>query len=49
MYTCTKPILRGLGAMYAAGGDFTANIDAVGGEGTVEFAAAAIEIYCQED
>lgn len=48
MYTCTKPILRGLGAMYAAGGDFTANIDAVGGEGTAEFAAAAIEIYCQE-
>lgn len=47
-YTCTKQILRSLGEMYAAGGDFTASIDAVGGEGTAEFAAAAIEIYCQE-
>ena len=27
-YTCTKPILSGLGQMYAAGGEMTANIDA---------------------
>lgn len=47
-YTCTKPILRELGRMYAAGGDFTANIDAAGGEGTAFFAAAAIEHYCRE-
>ncbi len=47
-YTCTKPILRSLGKMYAGGGDFTTNIDAVGGEGTAQFAAAAIEIYCRE-
>lgn len=47
-YTCTKPILRSLGQMYAAGGDFTANIDAVGGAGTAELAAAAIEIFCRK-
>ena len=47
-YTCAKPILRGLGQMYASGGDFTANIDAAGGEGTAVFAAAAIEHYCRE-
>ena len=45
-YTCTDEILSGLGKMYAGGGDFTANIDAVGGEGTAEFAHKAIEIYC---
>ncbi len=46
-YTCTKDILRGLGQMYAGGGDMTANIDRFGGEGTAEFAAAAIQIYCR--
>ena len=46
MYTCTDEILSGLGKMYAGGGDFTTNINKYGGEGTAEFAAAAIEKYC---
>lgn len=46
-YTCTKEILSGLGRAYAAGGEFTENIDKAGGEGTAAFAAAAIEIYCR--
>ena len=46
-YTCTKDILRGLGQMYAGGGDMTDNIDRFGGEGTAEFAAAAIRSYCR--
>lgn len=46
-YDCTKPILRGLGRMYKAGGEFTENIDAVGGPGTAAFAAEAIEAYTQ--
>ena len=45
-YICTNEILLGLGQMYAAGGDFTTNIDAVGGEGTAVFSAEAIKIYC---
>ena len=43
-YTCTDEILRGLGKMYAAGGEFTENIDRAGGKGTAEFTAAAIEV-----
>lgn len=46
-YTCTKEILRSLGEMYTDGGEFTANIDRAGGEGTAEFAHEAIEIYCK--
>ena len=42
-YTCTDEILQGLGAMYAGGGDFTTNIDKVGGEGTAVFAYEAIK------
>lgn len=45
-YTCTKAILKGLGMMYIAGDDMTANIDAAGGKGTAQFAHEAIEIYC---
>ncbi len=45
-YTCTNQILMGLGQMYAAGGEFRQNIDAAGGDGTAEFANAAIEVYC---
>jgi len=44
MYTCTDEILRGLGKMYAAGGEFTENIDRAGGKGTAEFTATAIEV-----
>ena len=47
-YTCTKPIFRGLGQMYAAGGEMTDNIDAAGGFGTAELARDAIEIYCSK-
>ena len=46
-YTCTPQILKGLGAMYAAGGEFTENIDKTGGRSTAVFAAKAIEIYCK--
>ena len=46
MYTCTNDILRGLGAGYAAGGEFTENIDKMGGKGTAEFIYEAIKIYC---
>lgn len=45
-YNCTNQILSGLGRMYAGGGDFTENIDKVGGVGTAEFVHKAIEIYC---
>lgn len=46
-YNCTSQILSSLGKMYAGGGEFTENIDRAGGEGTAEFAAKAIEIYCR--
>ena len=46
-YTCTKVILRGLGQMYIAGDEMTANIDSAGGQGTARFAHEAIEIYCK--
>ena len=45
-YTCSKKILSCLGQTYAAGGEFADNIDLAGGEGTAEFAANAIEIFC---
>ena len=45
-YNCTKDILSGLGKMYGAGGEFTANIDKAAGEGCAEFSSKAIEIYC---
>ena len=44
-YDCTPQILRGLGQMYAAGGEFTENIDKAGGPGTALFARDAIEAY----
>jgi DNA-binding transcriptional MerR regulator len=46
-YTCTKQILQGLGMMYIAGDEMTANIDKAGGEGTAQFAYEAITIYCK--
>ena len=46
-YTCTDEILAGLGKMYVADERFKKNIDKYG-EGTAEFAAEAIEIYCQK-
>lgn len=47
-YTCTKSILKGLGEMYAGGGSMTENIDKAGGQGTGEFAKAAIAIFCAD-
>ena len=44
-YTCTDEILAGLGKMYVADERFKKNIDKHD-EGTAEFAATAIEIYC---
>ena len=44
-YKCSDDILSSLGQMYAGGGEFTANIDRVGGEGTAKFTAEAIKIY----
>ena len=46
-YTCTNQILAGLGKMYAGGGEFTANIDKAGGQGTAAFVNQAIEEYCR--
>lgn len=45
-YTCTPEILAGLGQMYTADDRFRENIDKAGGEGTAQFAARAIAIYC---
>ena len=45
-YTCTNEILAGLGKMYVADERFKKNIDKYG-EGTAEFAAEAIALYCQ--
>ncbi len=41
-YNCTDDILKMLGKMYAGGGEFTENIDNVGGTGTAEFVYRAI-------
>ena len=46
-YTCSNTILNQLGQLYAAGGEFTQNINAAGGPGTAEFAQRAIEVYCR--
>ena len=46
-YTCTDEILAGLGKMYVADDRFKKNIDKYG-EGTAEFAAGAIAMYCQK-
>ena len=46
-YTCTEEILAGLGKMYVADERFKKNIDKYG-EGTAEFAATAIEVYCRK-
>jgi len=46
-YPCTKEIFAGLGQMYVCDGRFRANIDRQG-EGTAQFAAEAIAVYCAE-
>ena len=47
-YHCTDEILRGLGNMYAAEGEFRENIDKAGGAGTAAFVSEAIAVYCAE-
>ena len=47
-YQCSNEVLSGLGQMYASGGEFTQNIDKMGGEGTARFTADAIEVYCKK-
>ena len=46
-YTCTDEILAGLGQMYVTDERFKKNIDKYG-EGTAEFAAEAIAVYCRK-
>ena len=46
-YTYTDEILAGLGNMYVADERFKKNIDKYG-DGTAEFAATAIEVYCRK-
>ena len=46
-YTCTNEILVGLGKMYVVDERFKKNINKYG-EGTAEFASAAIEVYCRK-
>ncbi|EET58949.1 transcriptional regulator, MerR family [Marvinbryantia formatexigens DSM 14469] len=46
-YQCTPEILQSLGCMYAAGGEFTENIDRAGGTGTAVFVQKAIESFCR--
>ena len=47
-YHCSKEILSSLGKMYSGGGEFTENIDRVGGIGTAGFTDKAIEVYCMQ-
>lgn len=49
LYTCSNKVLQGLGKMYSGGGEIAENIDEYGGDGTAEFVAKAIEIYCAAD
>ena len=46
-YTCTDELLAGLGKVYVADERFKKNIDKYG-DGTAEFAALAIAVFCQE-
>ena len=46
-YACTGEILAGLGKMYVADERFKKNIDKYG-EGTAEFAAEAIGLFCDQ-
>ena len=45
-YTCTVEIFNGLGEMYVADERFRKSIDKAGGDGTAEFARAAIRVWC---
>ena len=47
-YTCTDEILVCLGKMYVADARFKNNIDKYG-EGTADFVAEAISVFCQDN
>ncbi len=47
-YTCTNDILAGLGKMYVADERFKNNIDKYG-EGTADFVAEAISVFCHDN
>ena len=47
-YNCTSEILAGLGETYVQDERFKANIDARCGDGTAEFASAAIRAYLEK-
>ena len=47
-YTCTDEILAGLGKMYVADERFKNNIDKYG-EGTADFVAEAISVFCKDN
>ena len=47
-YTCNDEILAGFGEVYVADDRFKKNIDKYG-EGTAEFAAEAIAVYCRKE
>lgn len=48
-YKCSNEILKGLGELYASGGEFTENIDKAAGDGTAVFVAKAIDVYCKQE
>ena len=45
-YECSDEIFAGLGEMYVCDERFRKNIDKAGGDGTAEFARAAIRVRC---
>lgn len=47
-YECADEIFGGLGEMYVADERFRKNIDKAGGDGTAEFARAAIRARCRK-
>ena len=47
-YTCTNDIFAGLGKMYVADERFKNNIDKYG-EGTADFVAEAISVFCKDN
>ena len=47
-YKCSNEILAELGKMYVSDPKFTESIDNYGGDGTAEFTAETIKIYCKK-
>ncbi|MCR5151155.1 MAG: TipAS antibiotic-recognition domain-containing protein [Clostridiales bacterium] len=45
-YECSDEVFAGLGEMYVSDERFKKNIDKTGGDGTAEFARAAIRVKC---